>query len=904
MSIRDQLPPVLRGEVAADLSADSRAHLEALAHEAQMERQLPLMRDECAGRLKQPGASNAVEYLLAAACALHGEMERAHQTLLAVGEKLAAASQWEPLAAVAERALALETSAAAVHLLVRAHEGLREEPARIEALRRAWSLLPDDLELGLLLTVRLGEAGEGDERRMLLAELLPRFAAEPPYAGLEEAALEFAEHRDADGLAKLIATLPALAEQGAFQECRQLLEIAFPTVAKAKAAGPLHDALRAVATRAIETNGPTAGDPFRAAVVESLRQGPAHSLPDGAAVIKAAGADDKHKPLIGALERFDSIAALPPRRAVMHDSFGAGRIVANDAAEVLIDFAQRKGHRMPYAAARRTLTPIEEDDLRLLRATQPDALKRLREEDPGAVIARALKAVGGSGDAQKLKVFLVGSDLVAASDWTPFWRKARAAAEKNPRIDASRAFEQHYRLKPEGGKPETGDTPLPALEPRKSVKTNLGTMRKFLSQHPDLESALAQRFGRYLANAMRDEDADRADRARAGLYIARWYPERADEWADVLRTLWEAGLAIGDLSGEEEQLALLEVSHAAGVEADAILSALDSRFAAVRDAATRFRTRLDDAGRAAMRHTLLLHAARYPGAALRLVEEDLSRAPPAADAWLVLSAALALIEDRPKASVADKVLGWLEAGGAFDRMLGGSPAPDETRLRIRVLLRQWRSSDRFLFPALEAVERLGLAEEADALRASRQQRAEKLFENVGQLAEEAKLSVMTRATWERLSRELERLERELRTTIPAAIQKARELGDLRENAEYHSAKLKQATVSKLVRSLQLRLARARFVDDAAFKDGVAGLGTEITLEGDEEVATYWILGEGEHHHGDHVVSFQAPVGRALMGRAIGDEVQLGEGELRRSYRIVSIERRLPPAEQAPEQTRT
>src|SRR6185369_6603095 len=107
-----------------------------------------------------------------------------------------------------------------------------------------------------------------------------------------------------------------------------------------------------------------------------------------------------------------------------------------------------------------------------------------------------------------------------------------------------------------------------------------------------------------------------------------------------------------------------------------------------------------------------------------------------------------------------------------------------------------------------------------------------------------------------------RMERELRTTIPATIQKARELGDLKENAEYHAAKQKQANVSRLVRSLQQRLSRARFVDDVEHKDGIVGLGTEVVLESDRDVLTYWVLGEEEHHHGAHVVSFQAPVGRA------------------------------------------
>jgi transcription elongation factor GreA len=561
---------------------------------------------------------------------------------------------------------------------------------------------------------------------------------------------------------------------------------------------------------------------------------------------------------------------------------------------------------MPYAAARRTLTLLPEDDLRLLRIARPEEYKRLLADEPAEILARALKALGGAADAQKLKVFLVGSGLVPATEWTVFWRRARAAAPKHPGIDHARAFEQHYRLTPArpattaaaseaGAGPDT--TPLPGLEPRKSVKSNLQKLRKFLIQHPQAEAALAQRFGRFVQRAMADEQGDRSDRARAGLYVARWFPERAAEWAAVLQRLWDQGLAITDLTNEDEQLAVLEASHVAGVDADAILSALDSRFSAVQLVAQRIRDALDEGGRAMLERTLLQHASRYPSAALRLIEEAVGAAGrERAQGWLVLWAALALIEERPKPSVADKVMRWLEPEGAFDRLLAGTECPNEARLKIRVLLRQWRSSDRFLFPALEALQRLGLGDEAETLRAHRQRRADKLFDRVGQQVEEADVPVMTRATWDRLQSELERLEKELRTTIPATIQKARELGDLRENAEFHSAKLKQANVSKLVAALQLRLARARFVDDMEYRDGVVGLGAEVVLESDEDVQTWWILGDSEHHHGTHVVSFQAPVGRALMGRAIGDEVALGEGDQQRRYRIVSIERKLPPRE--------
>jgi transcription elongation factor GreA len=896
MPLRDDLPPILRGERHAELDARDREALERFADDAQEAGQAAWLRDECAGRLKQSGASPAVEYLLAEACRAHGEIERAHQTLLTLGERLAEAKRWEPLAGVAERALVMGESQAAARLLVRAHEGLGKDPERLDAMQRAWVLMHQDLDLGLLLAVRLGDAGRGDDRRALLAHLLPRFAEEGRNSGLEEVALEFAEHSDLDALVRLIQTLPSVRGEHALRECRQLLDIAFPRVAQADRAGEVLPALRALVTRAAEELGPTGPEMFREAVREALMQGPVRELPDPAPVLREARIEDAGTPLPLALERFDAIAALPPGRAVHHGSFGAGRMATNDSETVTIDFAHARGHRMPYAAARRTLTTIAADDLRLLRVTDPAGVARMIADAPADVVLRALAAMGGEADAQKLKVFLVGSGLLKATEWTAFWRRAKAAADKDPRIDSSRAFEQRYRVAAAADSKD-GGAPLPPLEPRKPVKTNLATIRKFLAQHPDAEPALAQRFGRMVARTVVDPEADRVDRARAGLYFARWYPDRREEWADVLRALWEQGLAVTDLTTEDEQLTLLEASHAAGVEADAILSALDSRFPAVRASASDLQNHLDDSGRAELRRTLLAHAPRYPGAALRLIDDDLSRGVAGPEAWRLLRGSLTLIEQSPKPSTAEKVLRWLEPGGPFDRMVANVPAPEDTRLQLRVLLRQWRSSDRFLFPALDAVERLGLPDEAEAVRAHRQKRSEKLFDKVGQVAEDTELVVMTRATWDRLKRELDRLERELRTTIPQSIQKARELGDLRENAEFHSAKLKQSNVSKLVASLQQRLARARFVDDAEFRDGTVGLGTEIVLESDaQDVVRFWILGEEEHHHGTHVISFQAPVGRALMGRTIGDTIELGEGAERKRYRIVSVERRLPPVE--------
>ena len=94
----------------------------------------------------------------------------------------------------------------------------------------------------------------------------------------------------------------------------------------------------------------------------------------------------------------------------------------------------------------------------------------------------------------------------------------------------------------------------------------------------------------------------------------------------------------------------------------------------------------------------------------------------------------------------------------------------------------------------------------------------------------------------------------------------------------------------------MRISRARFVEDAEYREGVAGLGTEVVLESGSESMSYWILGDGEHHLGAHVISHQTPIAKAILGHSVGDELELGDGEQRRTWHVRSIKRRLPPAE--------
>ncbi len=130
---------------------------------------------------------------------------------------------------------------------------------------------------------------------------------------------------------------------------------------------------------------------------------------------------------------------------------------------------------------------------------------------------------------------------------------------------------------------------------------------------------------------------------------------------------------------------------------------------------------------------------------------------------------------------------------------------------------------------------------------------------------------LSKAAYERLSAELSSLKSEGRARASTAIEEARAHGDLRENAEYHSAKEEQGKMEARIRQLEQMLREAK-VGDAPGGDAVAAGMVVSTVDehGDEET---FLLGSREDRpEGLSVVSAQSPLGRALVGSQVGDTV--------------------------------
>lgn len=148
---------------------------------------------------------------------------------------------------------------------------------------------------------------------------------------------------------------------------------------------------------------------------------------------------------------------------------------------------------------------------------------------------------------------------------------------------------------------------------------------------------------------------------------------------------------------------------------------------------------------------------------------------------------------------------------------------------------------------------------------------------------------MTPLGHDKLRAELTRLKEE-RPKISRDIETAREHGDLSENAEYHAAKERQGMVEAQIRNIEDKLARAEVIDPKGLSGSRVSFGASVTLLNldTEEETHFQIVGPEEADIDNGLMSIIAPLARALVGKEIGDEVQVKLPAGVRQYEIVDV----------------
>ncbi len=150
---------------------------------------------------------------------------------------------------------------------------------------------------------------------------------------------------------------------------------------------------------------------------------------------------------------------------------------------------------------------------------------------------------------------------------------------------------------------------------------------------------------------------------------------------------------------------------------------------------------------------------------------------------------------------------------------------------------------------------------------------------------------MTAEGYHALDEELKRLKTQERPSTIAAIAEARQHGDLSENAEYHAAKERQGWIEGRIAEIEDRIARAQIIDVSRLSGAQVKFGATVSVldEDTEESARYQIVGEHEADVRSGKVSVTSPIARAMIGKEVGDVVEVNTPGGVKGYEILKIE---------------
>lgn len=820
-----------------------------------------------------------------------GDRAAALDSLEVVGDKLLATGDPDGIAILLPHFTSPDPVSAAVRFLHHLARHAAGDGERIDRLHEAIAIRPisPDLHAELAQALeRTGDPAGARDHRLRGAELYLE-AGRPDAVGNEllRAVEEDLEHQPAR-VGRLLLHYAALAP---WNDAEPVLELAIPELERR-----VHGHLAWTHIAPAASHAP-ATPAARALFARFLRLVVARE-PDPDRIVDGAGIQDPALAIEDVGARLSKILTLPPGTHVAHTAWGMGRVTANDGESVTLAFPGKEGHRMSLAMAARALERLPSEGLRVLAAEQPDRLRAMAAEGDAGLVVAALHDMGGLGTATQIRQRLEGH--LGGPEWPAWWKDAKERLKEDRRIDSREAYRQIYRLAAEDEAEEQA-LALPRLNPRQGGP-GLNLLRQFLREHPGEEARVQEAAAPMVAAWAKDTRLETGQRAQALVHLAGWGALPPHAIRALLEELIGLGLFPDDVNLAQAQDQLLDLAEGAPAEPGFLWGAVESRLPRLRERGrARLRALLGAEGFARAVEQRIARPGATTGVAARLVvhyaEHPDDQGAPPRETLLLASIRLIERERDVEARHLESLLALLAEGGPLTRAFRAGPLEGETREALERTALHWQGSERRLHPVLDFFKSIGEEAIVHAYESRRSARASSLaagrtFEDI-----ETDHTVMTRTTYDRLEQEAKRIGLELKTSIPAAIEKARALGDLRENAEYEAAKQRQANAAVRLQALMDVLARTRLLETIEVDPSRAGIGTEVELEpiGGGSRVRYWILGEGDNALGPGIVSYRAPIARPLLGRPVGAEVMLPTGDGEQAFRITAIEKRLPEA---------
>ncbi|MGH7787939.1 MAG: GreA/GreB family elongation factor [Candidatus Binatia bacterium] len=142
---------------------------------------------------------------------------------------------------------------------------------------------------------------------------------------------------------------------------------------------------------------------------------------------------------------------------------------------------------------------------------------------------------------------------------------------------------------------------------------------------------------------------------------------------------------------------------------------------------------------------------------------------------------------------------------------------------------------------------------------------------------------------QRLKKELEEMQHELTTKLPKELEEARAHGDLRENAEYEACKHRQGFLNARIGQVQQRIRDLSMYTVHSIPRTAIGYGSRVTLESDDGEEAYEIVFPEEVDPAAGLISIGSPLGKALLNKEVGDEIEVQTPKGKRTFQIVELQ---------------
>ncbi len=602
-------------------------------------------------------------------------------------------------------------------------------------------------------------------------------------------------------------------------------------------------------------------------------------------------------PIGPALEQMDILLDYKEGEVVLHESgWGVGLIRGFDPDDsmLIVDFAERKGHKISPNAAPKLLKRLGADDIRALKVTDPDRLKAMAKDEPVALVRMVLASRTRKCNASRIKAMLV-PDVIATKSWTNWWSKTRRAASTDPLI----------RCQGQGAGAEFSLRAAPA-DPAQEVLTQFRTAanRKRRAQVA-LDAAKGPHAGQTtpaIVDAIKKgTPTEPADVVETHLLLEALGEANPDD-LDV-SALGEPAVALQVLTGirhPELRKQAFAITQRAPI-ADRVTFLHDAFFAVDDDLWDTIVGELgahDDAG-AACRDRIIERVARHP------------RREPDRYGWLTSRALRGDIDSDNLPDAASLIRKLVDAVNHVSRNDHGAPGHRDRLNRIASALteRDGALLEKVL-ASISAGEAYSLKDRFDSCLAftegqkrelnvrvarAHPQRPDRAEDSVEEDAEGVSFSSdviwTTKRGLEKRRREYEKLVNEDIPKGQQALNQAASYGDLSENAEWSYALEQQDQMTKRAEGMEAEFSRARVIDTAQIPSDRTAIGNRGVFRDEEtsESVAYTVLGPWEANADRNILSYDSPLGRQLLNRAIGDtfEVKLPVRTMR--YTLERIE---------------